>query len=477
MSPYNHDLIQRAAAYVRVSTDEQKLRGLSPDAQRDALRRYAAEHGLIIVEWYEDLGVSGRKVIKKRPELQRMISDAEAGNFDRIIFIKLDRYFRSVAEYYECQKRLEAKNVLWTATEEKYDLTTASGRYWVTQKLAMAEYEADQTGERIDLVNEYKVKTGQPLTGARSLGIPFSVEKDDDGIKRVVQDPATKDMVHDYIDYFLMHQNKRQAYLYVRDKYNTEASYKALGNMLKDTKLYGHYRGNDNYCKPYIDKETYDRIQELLKMNIKNTSANRIYLYTGIVRCPECGSMLSGKHVSICRSSNSYAPEKIYVYERDYYSYRCNKHAITKVCTFNKQVNEMRIEKYLIENFDRLVSEYIKVVNIEDAQEKNDTCVKKKIKELKSEMTRVNNMYRKNRMTDDEYDKEYTELEERLKELESHLEPFVERDLTKYYGILESDWKDIYNALNKENKRAFWRKYIKQIILNYDGTVQKAVFF
>lgn len=477
MSPLNHDLLQRTAAYVRVSTDEQKLRGLSPEAQRDTLRRYAAENNLVIVEWYEDLGVSGRKPIKKRPELQRMIKDAEGGLFDRIIFIKLDRYFRSVAEYYECQKRLEAKNVLWTATEEKYDLTTASGRYWVTQKLAMAEYEADQTGERIDLVNEYKVRTGQPLTGERSLGLAYSIERDDDGIKRVVQDPKTKDMIYDYIDYFLIHHNKRQAYLYIKDKYDHDVSYRSLGTVLKDSKIYGHYRGNDYYCKPYVDKATFDRIQDILKKNIKKTAANRIYLFTGLIRCPECGRSLGGKYVSMSTASNPYAPEKIYRYKKDYYTYRCNKHAINKTCDFNKQINEMRIEKYLIDNLDSLVNEYVEIVKVENAQERNDNCVKKKIKELKSEMTRVNNMYRKNRMTDEEYDREYAELEERLKELESHLEPFKERDLTLYYGLSKSDWRAIYDALNKENKRAFWRKYIKQIILNMDGTVKRVIFF
>ena len=477
MSPYNHDLLQRTAAYVRVSSDEQKLRGLSPEAQREALRRYAAEHGLVIVEWYEDLGVSGRKLIRKRPALQQMIKDAEAGNFDRIIFIKLDRYFRSVAEYYECQKRLEAKNVLWTATEEKYDLTTASGRFWVTQKLAMAEYEADQAGERVDIVNEYKVRTGQPLTGEQSLGLAYSIEKDESGIKRVVQDPKTRNMIYDYIDYFLLHQNKRQAFMYILDKYDTDVSYKSIGKVLKDTKIYGHYRGNDFYCKPYVDKETFDRIQEILKGNIKQTAAKRVYLFTGLIRCPDCGGMLSGKHTGTSTTSNSYAPEKIYRYKVDYYSYRCNKHHMSKGCDFNKQPNEKKIEKYLIDNFGKLVNQYIELVKIEDAQEKNDGCVKKRISELKGEMTRVNNMYRKNRMSDDEYDKEYAELEERLKELESNLEPLKERDLSLYHGLLKSDWTALYEALNKENKRAFWRKYVKQIVLNGDGTVKHVIFF
>ena len=96
--------IESVAAYIRVSTQEQKLHGLSLDAQRMKLIAYAKQHGLKIVGWYLDEGVSGRKVIKKRPELQRMIQDAEKKLFDRIIFIKLDRFFRSVAEYHECMK-------------------------------------------------------------------------------------------------------------------------------------------------------------------------------------------------------------------------------------------------------------------------------------------------------------------------------------------------------------------------------------
>ena len=160
----NVQRVELVAAYVRVSTQEQKLHGISVDAQKEKLTEYAKEHKLKIAGWYIDEGVSGRKLIKKRPELQRMIRDAEEGLFDRIIFVKLDRFFRSVAEYHECMKRIDP--ILWTATEEEYDLTTANGRAFVNMKLTIAELEADQGGERIDMVNEYKIQTGQPLTGS-----------------------------------------------------------------------------------------------------------------------------------------------------------------------------------------------------------------------------------------------------------------------------------------------------------------------
>ena len=64
--------IETVAAYVRVSTQEQKLHGLSLDAQKMKLQEYADNHNMHIVEWYLDEGVSGRKLIKKRPALQQI---------------------------------------------------------------------------------------------------------------------------------------------------------------------------------------------------------------------------------------------------------------------------------------------------------------------------------------------------------------------------------------------------------------------
>jgi DNA invertase Pin-like site-specific DNA recombinase len=125
--------IEEVAAYIRVSTQEQKLHGISLEAQVEKLTEYAEKNGMKIVKFYKDEGVSGRKLIKNRPALQEMIHDAEKGKFKRIIFIKLDRFFRSVAEYHECMKRISP--VVWTTTEEKYDLSTAQGRMLVNMKL------------------------------------------------------------------------------------------------------------------------------------------------------------------------------------------------------------------------------------------------------------------------------------------------------------------------------------------------------
>lgn len=465
----------KVACYIRVSTQEQKLHGISLDAQKDKLKEYAEKHELKIVGWYADEGVSGRKLIKHRPELQRMLHDAHARKFDRILFIKLDRFFRSVAEYHECMKYIEP--VVWTATEEKYDLATANGRAFVNMKLTIAELEADQTGERIKIVNDYKVKTGQAITGAQSQIFGHTV-KVIDGVKRVVKDPETQHIAEDIIQHYLTHQNKRQLINYVRDKYDFEISYRNLTTMLRSPKLYGHHRGNDEYCEAYVTKETFEKLQEITKVNItRYVKGDRVYLFGGLCICPQCGKRMASKYSG---GTKRYVKPsgKVYVYERDYHSYRCSNAYVNSKCTFTRQINEAKIEKVLLDTLEQHIN-----VHITDAQVINNKLdvdneqINKQIKDIKLEMKNTTTAFRKNRMTEKEYDKEYEQLELRLKELENHLEPVIERDLTIYTELLKSGWRELYMSLTKENKKAFWRKYIHSIELNKDGTVKHPIFF
>ena len=476
MSPKNKK-IERIACYIRVSTQEQKLHGLSLDAQREALKRYAEEHKLNIIDWYEDEGVSGRKLIRRRPALQRMLNDAKAGKFDRIIFIKLDRYFRSVAEYYECQKILEANKITWTATEEKYDLTTANGRYWVTQKLAMAEYEADQTGERIDLVNEYKVRTGQPLSGAQNQGLAFTVGRDEKtGLKNVIPDPETKELIMDFINHFLTYQSIASSVQYTNNKYGKTYEYEQYKKVLRDTKLYGHYRGNDFYCEGYVDKATWDKIQASIKSNVKKRKTNRVYLFTGLISCPICDRKMTG--ITSSKRINKKPNGKTYIYDRPIYQYRCNRYKMSKICTFHRYPNEEKLEKAMLVNLNRFVNNHITHIKITANTNTHTEGVKNSITNLQAEMHRLNTMYRKGRVKEDEYDREYEELERQLAELQESLTPVEERDVTVYEELLAKDnWKELYNALNRENKRAFWRKYVKAIKLDTDGKLDEIIFF
>ena len=88
--------MQTAAAYIRVSTDDQIE--YSPDSQLKAIRKYAKEHQLILPEEFifVDEGISGRKA-DKRPSFQRMIGTAKLKPkpFDTILLWKFSRFARN----------------------------------------------------------------------------------------------------------------------------------------------------------------------------------------------------------------------------------------------------------------------------------------------------------------------------------------------------------------------------------------------
>lgn len=447
--------IERAAAYVRVSHQEQKLHGLSLDAQKQKLQEYAEKHGLKIVEWYMDEGVSGRKLIRRRPELQRMIRDAEAKKFDRIIFIKLDRFFRSVAEYHECMKRIDP--VIWTATEEKYDLSTANGRAFVNMKLTIAELEADQTGERIDMVNEFKVKTGQPLTG--KMPFCFTIVQVGDR-KRIVKNPETADIMEDLLQHIWTHQSKRAAVLYINTKYGIDLSYYSVNTLLKNTLLCGEYRGNPNYLTEenrYMTKEEFDKMQEFLGRQVKDNSAVRDYIFSGIIKCPCCGRILKG---TIYTQKKQDGSGHLY-----YKKYKCQKRALRGTCDFVKTISENVLERMMLSNIEK----YLEDARIRSAEieEEVPQIKKDKVAEIHEEIDRLNYAWQKNRIKIEKYDKDYDALMAKLEEAEAEAEEVVKYDFSKAEAALAGNWRTIYDALDDAHRRAFWRSFIQSIEINW----------
>lgn len=466
--PYRNVLsVELVAAYVRVSTQEQKLHGLSLDAQKMKLTEYAEKNNMKIVEWYIDEGVSGRKLIRKRPELQRMIQDAEKKKFQRIIFIKLDRFFRSVAEYHECMKRIAP--VVWTTTEEQYDLTTANGRMLVNMKLTIAELEADQTGERINIVNEYKVSTGQPLT--RSLPFCYKISDDPKGKKRVIKDPETAYIMEDILEHFQMHQSIHKTVLYINAKYKLEIMYKTISNVLQNTLLYGEYRGNPNYVdEPYIDKETFERMQKMIKRNTKTNTRNREYIFGGLVRCPECGTILRGT------TNHNKRNDKTYIYKM----YRCSRWAIARTCNYNKCVNENTLEKLMLAN----VETYLADAKIKAAEVKDSDAFQipqKNIEDIEAQIDRLNYSWQTGKIRKvEQYEKDYAELLAQLAEAKADQGEVIIKDFDKIESILQAGWKEIYKALDDAHKRAFWRSFVDSIEVDWmdkEKKIKRVSFF
>lgn len=82
-----------AVAYVRVSTDDQRL---GPEAQRATIEAWAAREGVTVVSWNVDQGVSGGSEIEDRPGLIAALGELRAAGAGMLVVAKRDRLARDV---------------------------------------------------------------------------------------------------------------------------------------------------------------------------------------------------------------------------------------------------------------------------------------------------------------------------------------------------------------------------------------------
>ena len=83
----------RVALYIRVSSQEQAIKGLSLEAQQDDQEEYARERGWIITGVYVDAAKTARKRLGKCESFLRMLDSVKRDEVDIILFTRLDRWF------------------------------------------------------------------------------------------------------------------------------------------------------------------------------------------------------------------------------------------------------------------------------------------------------------------------------------------------------------------------------------------------
>lgn len=412
----------RVALYERVSTEEQSLHGLSIEAQKAALEQWA--EGKTIVGHYTDLGISARKPIAKRPELQRLLRDCEAGKVDLICFTRLDRWTRNIREYYKAQDILDAHGVAWRALQEDYETETAAGRLKVNIMLAVAQDEADRTSERIKAVFARKKEKGLVPSGTAPFGVV--------NVGGVLQPSEDAQRVRDLFDVFI---NSRSTNEVMRQ------SERVLGKPMTGTGIRYLLRNKTYVQAGVIDKATFDKVQEILAVRAtRNERSGREYIFAGLMVCPVCG-----------RSMTSHR----WTYkENDYIYYRCYSHQMNKQCPYNKSIREDKVEEFLLKRLGVLIEDYNVEVKQKQQARPNPAAIK-------SRMDKLTDLYLSDTITKEDYLARYEPLKNALKDAENAPKPVP--------AEVVNDFTASYESFSRVARKAFWSRLLVRIVPTEDG--------
>jgi DNA invertase Pin-like site-specific DNA recombinase len=162
--------------YIRCSTVEQ-ADGATLDEQRRVINGMAVARG--IGSWdisiYEDVGVSGSKPLRFRPEGLRLWEAAQQG--DVVVASKLDRLFRNALDALKVLQDWKDKGVdlvLYDLGPEPVTRDGGIAKLFFTMAAAFAEHERERIRERIAEGKAAKRQRGGHLGGPAPSG--FRIE-------------------------------------------------------------------------------------------------------------------------------------------------------------------------------------------------------------------------------------------------------------------------------------------------------------
>lgn len=445
--------ITNVAIYVRVSTDRQAKKGDSIDEQLSTCKNYIdSKENMVLAGTYIDDGISGRKI--KRGDFEQLLDDVRLGRVDLIIFTKLDRWFRSLRHYLNTQAILEANHCDWLAVDQPYfDTTTPHGRAFVAQSMTFAELEAENDSVRIRDVFDYKYRQGEVLSGKVPLG--YSIEN-----KHLILNQDADKALHIFQFYAECGSLNQTISHLERDMGIIMSQDNLKKSVLKNKKYIGVFRDNDHYCPALVPVDLFERVQELLAINIK-VSQKYSYVFSGLLRCAHCGQAFSGAMRKIKkRNSDGYYK---------YPFYRCHGAYPNKRCVNRKIIFESYIERYLLSNIKDLLQKYIADYEIAAAKvvdyDSRRTSILKKIDKLKD-------LYVNDIITMDELKQD---KERYTKELESLPRNQSQKDMAPIRKLLKMDLNSVYETLDPAERRQLWRSVIKEIQID-DRRNLKVIF-
>lgn len=314
---------KRAVGYVRVSTAEQADEGFSVAAQGELIRQECSRYGneMQFVKLYADEGISG-KSIKRRPQMQQLLADVQAGEIDAVICWNISRIARNVANLLEIVDIFERNDVSFISINEKMDTQTPAGRLMLQIMASMGEYERNNIAENVYMGSRRRAVEGWNNSGL-VLGYDNVVDEDGNHTLQINLDEAK--IIRHIFDLAALGKGLRA----IANELNQTGNRTKRGNAFSTTAVkviltnplyvgkvrYGQYRHWDKKRRhgkqadyvlvdgqhpAIIDPQQWSRVASFMQQRHKLPAWTRqgSNVLTGLLRCPECGGPMAAANTT-----------------------------------------------------------------------------------------------------------------------------------------------------------------------------------
>lgn len=301
----------RAAIYCRISRDSEQ-EGLGVARQEQDCRKLAKREGFSVVGVYTDNDISAStKSRKPRPQYDRLLADARAGQLDVILAYSNSRLTRRPAEWLALIELANAGKLrIKTVASGEHDLSTADGRAVALTVAAWDAAEAERTAERVARAHQQLAANGAHI-GPRPFGWAFNEDKTlriDPTEAAILRECVQRVLAGDGIWKITKDLNERGVLTSTGKPWATQVlrrvllrwrncgmrSHQPVG---KDGRRTGPVTLSPGQWEPIIDRDTHERVVALLtdparRTNNRGTAPK--YLLTSVAYCGECGEHVVG---------------------------------------------------------------------------------------------------------------------------------------------------------------------------------------
>ena len=318
------------ALYPRLS-HEDELQGESNSIsnQKRILETYAKQNGFSNLRWYTDDGYSGANF--QRPGFQAMLADIEAGKVGTVIvkdMSRLGRNYLQVGMYTEMI--FPQKGVRFIAINDGVDSAQGDNDFAPLRNI-FNEWLVRDTSKKIKAVKRSKGMNGKPITSKPVYG--YLMDEDENFIIDEEAAPVVKQIYNfclagngptkiarmlteqqiptpGTLEYrrtgstrryhpgyeckwatnTVVHLLENREYTGCLVNFKTEKpSYKLKHSIENPPEKQAVF---ENHHEPIIDRETWERVQELRKQRKRPNRYDEVGLFSGILFCADCGSVM-----------------------------------------------------------------------------------------------------------------------------------------------------------------------------------------